>query len=322
MQGSILNCLLLLIAGISCVVIGYLLLREIKDNHAIESVTKNLIEKTFDAEQKRKNREEQLQIEEGNREKMNLIYRFDLIIEKSGIKRKLTFMNTEIFIITVAGSSIIVGILSGMIFHNMLYEILIIAIYLFLVYIMMFLLVTHNSKVIEENLLQFSDLLESYSAASDDIIDIFEKTAEYLDEPLYSAIKKCVMEARTDGNIQAAFQRLKIRVGNRKLSELLSNIEECSNNNADYGGVVRRIHDSIETYITEKEERKKLAAGAKKNILLMVLVFLYSIKVVQDFIGMNVFIYLQKTPMGKIILIFGFGVTLFVIYKLVVMGKK
>lgn len=209
-----------------------------------------------------------------------------------------------------------------MIFHNMLYEILIIAIYLFLVYIMMFLLVTHNSKVIEENLLQFSDLLESYSAASDDIIDIFEKTAEYLDEPLYSAIKKCVMEARTDGNIQAAFQRLKIRVGNRKLSELLSNIEECSNNNADYGGVVRRIHDSIETYITEKEERKKLAAGAKKNILLMVLVFLYSIKVVQDFIGMNVFTYLQKTPMGKIILIFGFGVTLFVIYKLVVMGKK
>lgn len=322
MQDGILNCLLLLIASISCVVIGYLLLREIRDNNAIERATKNLVKKTFDAEQNRKKREEQLQLEEGNREKVNLIYRFDLVIEKSGIKRRFKFMNTELFIITIVGGALIVGTLSNLIFHNMFYEILIISIYLFSVYIMMFLLITHNDKVVEENLLQFSDLLESYSATSDDIIDIFEKTSEYLDEPLYSAIKKCVMEARTDGNIQAAFQRLKIRIGNRKLNELLSNIEECSNNNADYGGVIRRIHGSIETYITEKEERKKLASGAKKNILLMVLVFLYSIKVLQDFIGMSIFEYLQQTPIGKIILIFGFGVTLFIIYKLVVMGKK
>lgn len=310
------------ISLICCLGLGYFLVKNIRKNNAISKAATRIAKESSQSFYERKKAEEERYIREGNIDEKSFLYKLDLIISKSGIQRKISFINTEIFILLVVIMMAIAIAVVTYITRNGFYGVITGTLVLFLVVCIMFYLVSRNEKILDENVLQFADMLEGYSAVSDDIVDIFERCAEYLDEPLKSAIKHCVAESRIDGNIKLALQRMRIRLGHRKLNEMLVNIEECSLNNADYRAVITRLKNSIGIYISEREERSKMARDAKVNMLIMLGVLVISMYVMQSFVEENIITFLMARTAGEFILYGVFVVVLITFWKLITLGKK
>lgn len=308
-----------------CVGLGFFLVRTIRQNNVMTRMTsfaKESFQYTIDKTKERKYNAEEEYRKHGKKEKESVFYRIDIMLEKMGIRKNLPFLVTEIFLLLIVLISIGIGILVNIFTKNMLFTVAAFFLNLLFIYISCFLRAEYIDRKIEENILQFADLLESYSLTSDDIIDVFDNVYEYLDEPLRGIILDCVTEVKFNGDINLAFQRMRVKADNRKFSELLFNIEECSKNNADYGTVVRGMHELMEEQQGEQEERKRMANGARLNILIMLGVYVMSIKMLDDYVQINIIDYLQQTSAGEMLLCFLIAVFGYTIYKLFTLGKK
>lgn len=312
------------IAFISCMVLGYLFINTVRRNNIMAHMAKNArdaMENTASKTLERKKNEEEEYRKYGKKDKTNIIYKLDIALEKTGLRNTFPFLVTEVFLLIVAGASIAILIIVEIVTNNMLYAIFGCVLNLLLVYLLIYILNERVNAKIDDNLLQFADLLESYSLTSDDIINIFENLYPYLDEPLHSIVLDCVNDVKISGDTELAFQRMRVKTGNRSFGELVLNIEECSKNNADYATVVRGIKATLDLRMTEKEDRKRMANGARFNIAIMLLVYVVSINIISDFVETDIITYLQATPVGIGVLCFLAAVMLFVLYKLITMGR-
>lgn len=313
--------LLTALAFVSCTALAYFFINYVRKNNIFESLN-NAIKESERSSYERRLLEEERYKKEGNTDKKNVFYKLDLVLMHSGIKDKLPFINTEVFLLLVSILSIGSAFIAGRLLTNFFLGLGIGTLVLFIIICIIFTLVSRNERIIDENILQFADLLESYSSISDDIVDILERSVEYLEEPLYHMVKECVTESKTDGNVKMALQRLRMRVGNRKFSELMLNIEECSQSNADYASVIGRCKNSISIYISEKEERAHMAKDAKINILIMLGVMAVSMKVMESFVEENIFTFMMISSPGRTVLYAAFVVVLITLWKLITLGKK
>lgn len=305
-------------AFISCVSMSYFFIKYIRKNNVFEKLLQESDNSTYE----RRIHEEERYKKEGNTSQRNTVYKLDLMLMHSGIKDKLPFINTEVFLLLLSCVTLLTTYIAGKLLQNSLLGLGFGTLVLFIIICILFVLVSRNEKIVDENILQFADLLESYSSISDDIVDILERSSEYLEEPLCHMVKECVTESKTDGNVRMALQRLRMRVGNRKLSELLLNIEECAQSNADYASVIGRCKNSISIYISEKEERAHIAKDAKINIVIMLGVMLVSMKVMESFIEDNIITFMMASYQGRIVLYGAFVVMLITLWKIITLGKK
>ena len=141
-------------------------------------------------------------------------------------------------------------------------------------------------KKIDESILQFANLLHSYSYQND-LISVFESITPQLEEPLKTAVATCVAESRVDGDVSGAIGRLSLKMRHRKLTELLQALEAGSKNNANYKAIIGRCYDSITIYKGEKEIRRATARGARINIILMLLIFVLCIATLVFFLELH-----------------------------------
>lgn len=319
---NVLDYIVLGIALISCIALSYIVIKKIQENNAITLATKKLIKNTQNTSMERIKQEEEKRRLHGNYKNKNILYKMDISLLKSGLKKKFTFLSTELFFLIAAVIVVTAGMITLEFSKNLLYMILMMMLSAFVIYVAVYLLVQKNEKIIEDNMLQFADLLESYSSSSDDIINILDLIAIELDEPLQSSIYQCVNEARMDGDISSAFDRLIVRIDNKKFTQLIQNIEECSKNNADYGKVIRRNNESINLYISEKEIRKTMANQARINILIMFLIFGICIMFVSKFIDIGISEFFMSSGVGRGLFTITVMIFLYVIWKMISMGRK
>lgn len=312
-------------AFVLCCSIAYFFIRMLRNNNALQRVTDNArksFEETVSKASQRKKDEEDDFLKYGKKEDSNWMFELDMTLERSGLRKIFPFLVTEIYLFIVGITTVLVGGITEWITDSIIYMFAAMAVCVCVNYIVVFLLNVRTDKLIDGNLLQFADLLESYALTSDDLTDIFEKVYEYLDEPLRSIILDGVTNMKLNGDQKLAFQRMRIKAGNRKFGELLYNLEECSKNNADYASAVRGIHQTLEVQQTEKEDRRRMANGARINIAIMIGIYCVALNIINGFVGENVFTYLQETAMGKLILILIIAIFIYVTYKLITMGEK
>lgn len=309
---------------IGCIAIGILFAIATKNFHPVKTTLKQIKEKSSKSEDERLKEAQKILREQGNQDKSDIKFmsRLDTTLEKSGLKRAFPFLNSEIFILFNCITFIIVGCVVEYITSSIFFVIVAMALMLFLVKLFLFILVARDENIIDKNIIQFSDLLESYSNTSDDIIHILDQTAPDLDEPLRSVVKECVTSSRLNGDMAAAFQVMTMKINHRKFNELIQSIEECSRNNADYSKIIRRAHESISTYVAEKEVRKTTANQAKLNIVIIVAIFFLMMYIISGILGMNVVMFLFSSTNGKIVLFFCGAILLYTLWKLLTMGEK
>lgn len=200
--------------------------------------------------------------------KRDILARLDEELAYSGIKDKIKWMTTEIYIIitlvliaiVLTISTIIYGPVIGIIAGALTYiglRAIIAAI------------VSIRNKNTESVMLQFMNIVDNLSRTSDDLISILEKASRYIEDPLSNQIYSAVVEARNTGDTLLALQELQDRVKNKHFKVLMRNLEISSRFETNYSDIVEDCRDIFHNYLKSEKEKRNIRISGLLEILTM-----------------------------------------------------
>ena len=314
----LINIILLLV----CAVGSWILVKAMMRNRAIHKATTKIIQTAKRNSDKRILQEQELRLQEGNQEDIKFFYKIDLALAQSGLSEKIPFLTTEIFLTIIAFftalSCFIVLKFTNVLLYGIFAGIAVISLF----YVFIFLLTSKNYQKVEENIIQFANLMENYSQTTDDIISIMGKVVVYLEEPLSGAVLECYNEAKSTGDVSASLNRLELKVEHPKFKELIQNLEICSRYEANYGVIINDSRDIIRKYIEQREKKINRVKAARINILILFATQVLTIWMMNSINEEPVFAVLTGSFSGKCILLFLFTIYLYAIWKMISLGKK
>ena len=297
---------------------GFELLR----NHKIiTDAVENVYERTKAQEERRLSEQERLRMEEGVQEKTDLLYRLDMMLVYSNIKKWIPFMNTEIFI----GMAVLFSIAAYLIVSKAtgvwIFGLLGAGCVCLSLYLVLYFLSGMNYQRTEKSLTAFLNLLENYSITSDDLIHILHKTAINMEEPVQSALYECYAEATSTGNAGLALRNLQKKIEHEKFKELVRNLEICSRYEANYAEIIKDSRSLIQEYSAYSQERKSIINNARIEILMIVgccgLVFW----MVDDFSTKGILSVLLGTTAGNVLLLYCVAMLLAALWMVIAVDK-
>ena len=252
---------------------------------------------------KRMDRERQLLISVGNRERRPLLYRIDRILDYSGLRKKTGNISAETYIAFIAAVMLIMGIImyiyTGNIFLTISVTFVVISISSAILYIMSGI---YYSRL-EKGIMTFLNLIENFSKTENDIIQIFKKTIHYMDEPLRGIIEEFCGEAESIGDTELAFENMIVKIEHVKCKELFRNLSVCSKYETNYDEVACDCRTSMLDYLSVKSERAAIIANGRAEIVILLI---SAVCIVFLFAGIteNLFGILTGTFIGNIILMY------------------
>lgn len=270
---------------------------------------------------RRKNLTAQLE-QSGIIKEKGLMIRLDKLIEESGLKHFYSYMSGELFLISIISMSILIGIIVYLLFGNVFSSVLAIIGIVIGCFGVAYIFAGNRYKKTERQLLLFINLMENYSRTSDDLVEIIGRTESYLDEPLKSVIARFHWECGHTGEIGTALGHLKIQLPNRKLQEIIHNLDICRRHEANYEEVIKDMRVSVQEYLKSKEERKNIQQTSKGNVMVMMLVGVFIIKMVDKFIDGGVLNLLSSNIIGILILIYMFTLVLFGVWQFIKVDRN
>lgn len=301
MQGIVIMKLMLFLLLCWMCCLGFDLL---KDHKVLTVAVKNVYEKAKQREERRTREQEQLRLEEGMQEKTDFWYRLDMLLIYSNIKKRIPFLNTEIFIgvgiVLCAAAYLLVSKFAGV----WIFGLLAAGSVALGFYLLLYFLAGMNYQRTEKSLTAFLNLLENYSMASDDLIDIFYKVAINMDEPVQTALFECYAEATSTGDAQLAMQNLQKRIEHEKFKELVRNLEICSRYEANYAEIIKDSRSLIQEYTAYSQERKSIIQNARAEIVMIVACCGLIFWMVDDFTTQGILTVLLATTMGNVLLLY------------------
>lgn len=301
----------------------FLLIKYIQQNNILNVVANNIKESTNNSSQQRISKERENYKKYGNSTNINFFTKIDIALEMSDLKRKFPFLNTELLLLLIGASAVGAGVIVFILFGSSLPLILIAAGgVVFAYYVVIYLMVAKNARIVDDSIVQLANLLYSYSNVNSDIITVLDNVSAQLQNPLRTAINTCVSEARFDGDISGAFGRMCLKMRHRKLTEMMQAIEEGSKNNANYSQIIGRCYDSIIIYKGEKEVRRAMANGARVNIMLMLLILVVAIVIILFMLNLSFIDFFFGSTGGKVMFSLCAIVFFYVFYKMITLGNK
>lgn len=319
---SILYTALLILLFLSVLAFAFIMIKEVIQNKMIHKSAEKLIERTKQTSDERKNVEEELRALEGEQEKENLLYRFDVLLIQSNLMKIFPFLSTELYFVGTVTLSLSGFILILNLTHEIIYSFFTFLSIFMLLYLVVYILAEINYKKTEENIVVFTDLLENYSIASDDIVDIFGMAYPHLDEPLRSAIEDCYSEAYTTGNIATAFRHLRMKVEHEKFKDIVRNIEICSRHEANYKAVIKECKKSLKEYLSAKEDRRAIMNNGRLEIAMIFGLGAFVIYLLNSYTDSKIIPLLTQSVIGKGISVYFFLIVIIALYNILTIDKN
>lgn len=203
--------------------------------------------------------------------KHDMLSNLDEELAYSGIKEKFRWMTTELYIVivllTAALGTIMATAIGGFII-GLIVAFAIVCIFKLAISIMN----SRRERKIEEQMLQFMNIIENFSRTSDDIIDILEKTARYIDDPLSSHIRDAVHEARGTGDSELALQDLQDNVKNKYFKVLIRNLDTTSKLENNYADIIEDCRNVFHSYIKSQKEKRSIRKNGVVEIIAMIII--------------------------------------------------
>lgn len=248
---------------------------------------------------------------QGATETKGLLNKLDRKILQSGVKNKYKKMNAELLLLLTSVVGLSIALIISGIFRSVILFILSLVVVFALVYLWLdikCIIAYHNE---EKNLIVFMDLVHSYSASSDDIIQILDYTSHHMTEPLRSKIAECCTQARITGDTSGALQDLSLKIGHEKFYEVIANLEIGSKYRANYTELIDSLRDDMRAYLRGREEDKARASSARIMWLVLFGLGFAMLKMMNGFGEASIFTILATTLIGNIII--GYFIVLAVI---------
>ena len=156
--------------------IASFLLAEMKKHNVMQRAineTNRRLQDNLEISQNRVTAEQELRLRDGEQEKTNILYKFDLLIEESNIKKYIKFMNTELYLFVVIIISAITMIISLFVKkNNLVITLILITTVVAIMFLGLYISSAINRKKVERNIIAFVNLLANYNYVSNDIITI------------------------------------------------------------------------------------------------------------------------------------------------------
>ena len=298
------NTILLLRVGLflALVLTAFLLLKYLKEHKVLTSVADSVYEKAKAQESERQAEQQMLILLEGRQEKTNLLYKLDLLVLQSNIKKFIPFASTEILLVlTIVLAATAYGVmahLTGTWIFGMLGFVGV----GFLCYMVLYFMALSNYRKTEESLMTFINLLENYSSMEDELIAIFSRIQTFLTEPIKSAVEQCCIEAEMTGDKGRAIRNLEKRIEHEKFKELVRNLEICSRYEANYGEVIKDSRSLLREYLAAAKERKAILNNARVEIAMIIGCSGIVFWMMNDFTQAGIMSVLLGSMVGNIIL--------------------
>lgn len=300
---------------------SYLIYDYLKKTRVIEESIDKVYMKTVNNERERIKKEQRIRYELGNHEKKGLFYQMDKMILQSNIRAYLPFMNTEFFLATVLGTSFLFASTVDAVTREFLYGLMAFVLWGMICFLIIYVMAGINYKKTEENITNFVNLLQNYSKTTDDINFIFSNIANYVDEPLKTALQETNTEIKSTGNLCTALENLQKKIEHEKFVEIIRNIEICSRYTANYAEIIDESRNSLRMYIKNKKERKEIIANGRIEILIIMLCSILVLYMMNGFTETNIIALLTSNIIGKMLILYMFIVLCVSIYTMFSIDK-
>ena len=292
----------------------------LKNNNVIANGLKNFYDKS-EADVAERQRLEKMQlIESGNTDKEDFLLKLDKTILYSNIRKYIPFLNSNIFIfsmVTLASIALIVTTLLADISMGILASAIIIFTHLSLVLF----LSNKNYKKVEENIVSFMNLIENYSKTNNDLITIFGKVYNYLDEPLRSHVQEAYYLGKRTGDTDLALETLQNSVQHKRFREIIRNLAICSHYEANYEEIIEDSRAQLMEYLAGKRERAAMVRNARIELVILCGTSGVVMYMMGSFIGENIITALRSSFLGQMILVYLIVILAVVVFNLVFLGN-
>lgn len=313
--------LLRILLFLSVLFFFYRLFFYILKNNVIETSIRTFYQKTKERENDRKEKERRLNYEDGVQCKKPILNKIDLLIIYSNISRKLQFLNAELFLLCSISTSFLCSLYTWIITNSEVISMSVGALVLFSIFLALYILSGINYKRTEDSLLPFANLLENYSRTSDDIVYILSQVGPHMNEPLRTAIEECYDDCIRIG-ISKALNKLQLKIEHEKFKDIIRNIEISSRYEANYREVISGNRELLRDYLSAREKRKAILDNGRREILILIMVFLFMVYSLHNLLTIDLFHLLKTTFIGYGILIYCIVVLLLCTLCLLSVGKE
>jgi len=296
----VLKCCLFLMLGVT----AFLLFTYLKQHRVLRGMAESVYEKAKEQEKERQSEQHTLLLIEGRQEKVNLMYKLDLLVLQSNIRKYLPFASTEILLVlavllAAGGFAAVTSVTGTWIFGILGF----VGVFGFL-YLVLYFMTLANYRKTEESLMTFINLLENYSNIEDELIAIFARISPFLTEPVKTAIEECCMEAEMTGDRRTAIRNLEKRNEHEKFKELVRNLEICSRYEANYEEVIKDSRSLLREYLAAVKERKSILNNARIEIALIIACCGVVFWMINGFTQAGILAVLLGSTIGNVILLY------------------
>lgn len=281
----------------------YFVASYLSESKIIQNSVDNFYKRTIENERGRREKEILIRQEDGVQDEHSLLYKLDLLIINSNIKKFFPFINTEIYIaliiITSAISFFLINFITGYWIMGVFGIAVVTIIFVLVIYVMAGI----NHKKTEENILTFVNLLENYSQSTDDIFAIFGRVYHYLEEPLRSAIEDCFYDGQT-GDKMAALNNLENKIEHGKFKEIIRNLNIASRHEANYAEIIEDSREMLRDYMANKQERHAAIQTGRIEVGIITLAACIVFYMLDQFLANSIMSVLLGTTVGNFLLLY------------------
>ena len=224
----------------------------------------------------------------GAMENKSLLYKMDRLILTSGIKNRLPWVNGEVFLISMAGLSI-VGFFEGMtFFSNFFAAIFLATAQAVALYVIVKGLSGRTYNKIEDATAIFISILSNHAKGSSDIVTIMQKTSVSLSGPLRGIVEKFITDCENIGNVDVAFDYMKESVDNRQLQTIFVNLKNCMHYQANYEEVLVQMMGQVAAGLSAREDRKNILFSMKMTLVVISITAVIIVCIIGAGLGIDV----------------------------------
>lgn len=232
--------------------------------------------------------------------KKNIFEKLEYRFLYSGLGRQIPFLSTELWMLFKLLTGIAIYFLIIFISGKWLLAATAVTGYLFIIHFIESLLIHKNYKAVDENLLEFLNLLGNYSMTAGEVTGVFRKVSIYMKEPLKSALEECSYEAQTSGDTNVALLTLADKIEHPKFKEIIRGMEICTRYSADFSILVSSNRKVLQDYMRAKKERKSLAQESVMNMFVLLAMLVVVLIVADQMLSLSIWNLLLHTTVGHI----------------------
>lgn len=264
---TVLHCLVALGTGFGV----YASYRYIVDGRIVKNSLISMYEKINLSGSNRKASEQMIRKMYGSYGRKGLLSHIDDNLRYSGIQANYPIVTTELYLTVLVIISVVMFLLISIMSGSMIYGAAAIALMLFITEL--YFNGRRRSRYIrvEDELLPLINSIDAYAGATDDLINILERSVPVLTGPLKNAILSAVSASKRTGNSSEVLRQLEDSIEHPFFKKLIRNLEISSRHSANYKDIITECRYQLDEATGNEKKLEKIYKDGRYEIIVIII---------------------------------------------------